>query len=64
MTNETEEQILKELKKVNEKLEVLTEENRGLSTTVKIISLIVGIAIIGPLIVYIFGFLINIITIG
>jgi hypothetical protein len=48
MSDELNQQILEELKKINGRLQKI-EERRGLSTPVKFIAIIVGFVLIGPL---------------
>ncbi len=45
-------EVLEELKKINQKLDALGEQ-RGLSTPLKIIAVIVGFALVGPLLLWI-----------
>jgi len=54
MSDELNKEILKELKKIHEKLDNLNE-HRGLSSPMKIIALFFGFMVIGPL----FGFIIS-----
>jgi hypothetical protein len=56
MGEEMNKQILDELRKMNEKLDVLTEKQQGLSTPMKVMSLILGFIVIGPLLSFIVFF--------
>ncbi|MGG3281865.1 hypothetical protein [Paenibacillus solani] len=58
MSEELNREILRELKEINNKLDTLNS-SKGLSGTLKVIALIFGFLVIGPLligiIVYLFG---------
>lgn len=56
MSEETNKQILQELKKMNDKLDEFTETQKGLSSPMKIIALILGFIVIGPLLSFLVVF--------
>ncbi|MFZ4453640.1 hypothetical protein [Salibacterium aidingense] len=56
MTNDKEEQILEEIRKMNDKLDHITEKQKGLSTPMKFIALLLGFMVLGPLIAILLSF--------
>ncbi|MEK3913482.1 hypothetical protein [Paenibacillus sp. FSL H7-0331] len=54
MSEELNKEILVELKKINQKLDTINEQ-RGISTPLKFIAVIIGFIIIGPLILWLIG---------
>ncbi|WP_240419201.1 hypothetical protein [Paenibacillus periandrae] len=54
MSEELNKEILDELKKINQKLDAISEQ-RGISTPLKFIAVIIGFIIIGPLILWSIG---------
>jgi len=58
MSDDTNRQILEELRKMNEKLDRL-QESKGLSTPTKLVSIILGFLIIGPLFAGAISFLLS-----
>jgi uncharacterized membrane protein (DUF106 family) len=55
-------QILDELKKMNEKLEELSNKQSGLSTPMKFIALVVGFMVLGPLFAFLYNFVIRLLN--
>lgn len=53
------EELLKELKEINKKLDDMKNSPRGLSGSLKVIALIFGFVVIGPLLLVIMGVLIS-----
>ncbi|MEK3720456.1 hypothetical protein [Paenibacillus sp. FSL H8-0034] len=54
MSEELNREILVELKKINQKLDAISER-RGISTPLKFMAVIIGFIIIGPLILWSIG---------
>jgi hypothetical protein len=54
MSEELNQEILDELKKINQKLDTIGEQ-RGISTPLKFIAIIIGVTILGPLIMLAIG---------
>jgi hypothetical protein len=54
MSEELNQEILDELKKINQKLDTI-DQQRGISTPLKFIAVIIGVTIIGPLIMVLIG---------
>lgn len=63
MTDDTNKEILLELKKMNERLEKM-EKSKGLSTPKAFIALFLGFSIIGPIATGILSILFNLFNIG
>ncbi|WP_127583555.1 hypothetical protein [Paenibacillus koleovorans] len=61
MQEVTNREILEELKKIQQKLEALSEP-KGLSTPGKILALIFGFAVFGPLLGYLASIIINLLS--
>ncbi|ADI00683.1 hypothetical protein [Salisediminibacterium selenitireducens] len=57
MADDVNQEILRELKKINEKLDRL-EEPQGLSTPMKLLALFLGVIVLGPVFSYLLFFLI------
>ncbi|MCM3781900.1 hypothetical protein M3231_02835 [Neobacillus mesonae] len=57
MSDQLNKEILEELKKINNKLDSLNN-TKGLSTPIKIIAVILGFMVIGPLIAFLFSLLV------
>lgn len=54
MSEEFNREILDELKKINQRLDIIGEQ-RGISTPLKFIAVIIGITVVGPLIMLLIG---------
>lgn len=59
MSEDLNKELLKELKEINHKLDAINSSSRGLSGSLKLIAVIFGFVVVGPLLIGIIGFLLN-----